>query len=133
MSTISKKITSMKREKEFLEYIVSYIELLTDNIKFKYFSHIYSKELKEVFKAILKLDLNEVDFLNDFFYGKFTRKMAKVYLNKISNIESYPKDIEWAKTLTKNKKYLKIIDEYSKEINKYIEQIKDFLKEKERE
>ena len=37
MSTISKKITSMKREKEFLERIVRYIELLTDDIKFKYF------------------------------------------------------------------------------------------------
>lgn len=129
MSTISKKITSMKREKEFLEDIVRYIDILTDNYKFKYFRHIYSKELKEVFKTILKLDLNEIDFLNDFFCGKFTSKMAKVVFNKISNIESYPQDIEWAKTLTKSKKYLKIIDEYSKEINKYIEQIKDFLKE----
>ena len=131
MSTISKKITSMKREKEFLERIVRYIELLTDDIKFKYFRHIYTKELKEVFKAILKLGLNEVDFLNDFFCGKFTSKMSKVVFNKISNIESYPKDIEWAKTLTKNEKYLKIIDEYSKKINKCIEQIKDFWEEKE--
>ena len=129
MSTISKKITSMKREKEFLDRIVRYIDDLTDNYKSKYFRHIYSKELKEVFKTILKLGLNEVDFLNDFFYGRFTRKMAKVFLNKISNHESYPKDIEWAKTLTKNKKYLKIIDEYSKEINKYIKRIKDFLEE----
>ena len=129
MSTISKKITSMKREKEFLESIVRYIDILTDIYEFKYFRHRYSKELKEVFKAILKLELNEIDFLNDFFYGKFTHKMAKVYLNKISNVESYPKDIEWAKTLTKNEKQLKIIDEYSKKINKYIEQIKDFLEE----
>ena len=129
MSTISKKITSMKREKEFLERIVRYIELLTDDIKFKYFRHIYTKELKEVFKAILKLGLNEVDFLNDFFCGKFTSKMSKVVFNKISNIESYPEDIEWAKTLTKNEKYLKTIDEYSKEINKCIERIKDFLEE----
>ena len=59
--------------------------------------------------------------------------MAKVVFNKISNHESYPKDIEWAKSLTKSEKYLKIIDEYSKKINKYIEQIKDFLEEKERE
>ena len=95
----------MKREKEVLERIVRYIELLTDDIKFKYFRNIYTKELKEVFKAILKLGLNEVDFLNDFFCGKFTSKMSKVVFNKISNIESYPKDIEWAKTLTKNKKY----------------------------
>lgn len=131
MSTISKKITSMKREKEFLEDIVSYIDTLTDNYKFKYFKHIYSKELKEVFKTILKLELNEIDFLNDFFYGKFTSKMAKVFLNKISNIESYPKDIEWAKSLTKSEKQLKIVDEYSKKINKYIEQIKDFLEGKE--
>ena len=119
----------MKREKEFLERIVRYIELLTDDIKFKYFRHIYTKELKEVFKAILKLGLNEVDFLNDFFCGKFTSKMSKVVFNKISNIESYPEDIEWAKTLTKNEKYLKTIDEYSKEINKCIERIKDFLEE----
>ena len=124
----------MKREKEFLERIVRYIEeLLTDDINFKYFRHIYTKELKEVFKTILKLGLNEVDFLNDFFCGKFTSKMSKVVFNKISNIESYPKDIEWAKSLTKSKKYLKIIDEYSKEINKYIEQIKDFLKKTERD
>lgn len=129
MSTISKKITSMKQEKEFLERIVRYIDDLTANYKIKFFRHIYTKELKEVFKAILKLDLNEVDFLNDFFYGKFTRKMAKFVFNKISNIESYPKDIEWAKTLTKNEKYLKTIDEYSKEINKCIERIKDFLEE----